>query len=183
MHVNGAGSAEEWSAASPVGTMRYAFTGKLEQLREARQVVEKLFAGTGHEDDAGLIVGELATNAVLYTRSGREGGWFGVEISFEFFARIAVVDLGAAGWLIGNPRKDAVDARDPLLEEELSGFQDEELSLGGRGLAIVAELSVVTGACGSDALGHRVWAELDLAGGALTRVARNRSDEAALMAF
>ncbi|GAB3280750.1 hypothetical protein GCM10027589_07800 [Actinocorallia lasiicapitis] len=157
-----------WQAAAPPGALRYVFPGVGATVREARLTVEELFQGTGRADDAGLIVNELAANALLYTRSGRADGWFGVEITFGALARVAVADLGGAGSLIGAPMPSTSARADPPDEPPSlpgSDFSDSHLDgvpLGGRGLAIVADLAVVTGACGSDALGHLVWADLTL---------------------
>ncbi|MFG1958602.1 ATP-binding protein [Nonomuraea sp. NPDC049028] len=153
-------SANAWRAAAPPGVLRYTFAGVPEQVRRARKLVEELFTGTGREDDAGLVVNELANNSVLYTRSGRPGGWFGVELAFGTLVRVGVVDLGGAGWLIGEPTPCS---HEPTLDDDLEGLEDlAGVALSGRGLAIVAELAVTTGACGSDALGHFVWAGLAL---------------------
>ncbi|GAB3652157.1 hypothetical protein GCM10027589_09410 [Actinocorallia lasiicapitis] len=162
MRTTTTGTAKEWLAAAPPGALRYAFPGEPAQVREARKVVETLFTGTGREDDAGLVIDELANNSILYTRSGEPGGWFGVQVSFGMLVRVGVVDLGGAGWLIGEPKPRQDDAR---ADEDLEEWADPDLdglSLGGRGLGIVAYLAVMTGACGSDALGHFVWADLAL---------------------
>jgi hypothetical protein len=58
---------------------RKTFPGTPDQARLARRFTEALFAGTGREEDAGLIIAELVGNAILYTDSGQPGGWFGVE--------------------------------------------------------------------------------------------------------
>ncbi|MEV1241829.1 hypothetical protein [Nonomuraea sp. NPDC049750] len=159
-------SAKEWRASAPPGVFRYTFPGVPEQVRNARKLVEELFTGTGREDDAGLVIDELANNSVLYTRSGQPGGWFGVELAFGTLARVGVADLGGAGWLIGA---SSPCSHQPTLDDDLSdlegpaGLEDlAGVALGGRGLAIVAELAVAIGACGSDALGHLVWADLAL---------------------
>ncbi|ROO87528.1 hypothetical protein EDD29_5136 [Actinocorallia herbida] len=162
MNTASAGSEIGWQSATPPGALRFTFPGVPAQVREARKLVEKLFAGTGREDDAGLIIDELANNSILYTRSGEPGGWFGVELAFGTLVRIGVVDLGGAGWLIGEarPRRDDTRAGD-----DFAGLDDPDLdgiSLGGRGLSIVARLAVTTGACGSDDRGHFVWADLAL---------------------
>ncbi|WP_433516218.1 ATP-binding protein [Nonomuraea sp. CA-143628] len=166
MHTTTSASAKEWRASAPPRVLRYTFPGVPEQVRKARKLVEKLFTGTGREDDAGLVIDELANNSVLYTRSGQPGGWFGVELAFGTLVRVGVADLGGAGWLIGapspcshqpTPDDDLIDLGGPAGLEGLAG-----VALGGRGLAIVAELAVTTGAYGSEALGHFVWADLAL---------------------
>lgn len=157
------GTGEEWRASAPPGVLRYTFPGVPGEVRQARKLVEELFTGTGREDDAGLIVDELANNSILYTRSGNPGGWFGVELAFGATVRIGVVDLGGAGWLIGEPTTARPKHGKPDDPESLEGLGDlDSIALGGRGLAIVAQLAVTTGACGSDELGHAVWADLAL---------------------
>ena len=47
----------------------------------------------------------------------------------------------------------------PTIGQNLDG---DELSLGGRGLSIVAGLSLTVGVHGSPALRHTVWSDLDL---------------------
>ncbi|WP_405086916.1 ATP-binding protein [Microbispora sp. NBC_01389] len=157
------GTDKEWRASAPPGVLRYTFPGVPGQVCQARKLVQELFLGTGREDDAGLVVDELANNSILYTRSGKPGGWFGVELTFGAMVRIGVVDLGGAGWLIGAPAASRPKSDQPDDLETLEGLGElDAVALGGRGLAIVAGLAVTTGACGSDALGHFVWADLAL---------------------
>ena len=167
-----------WLGSAPPGVMRYAFPGRPEYVHQARALVRDLFTGTGCEDDATLIVGELANNAIFYTRSRNDGGWFGVEIAFGTFVRVAVADLGGAGWLIGHttgasdesfrPKHEPQALADRHTDEEefdLAGLDLpglEGLALGGRGLAVISGLAVTTGAHGSPATGHTVWADLEV---------------------
>ncbi|GAB3281410.1 hypothetical protein GCM10027589_08610 [Actinocorallia lasiicapitis] len=161
----------EWLESAPAGPLRFTFPGRLEQVRAARKTVEGLFKGTGREDDAGLIVNELANNSCLYTRSGRPGGWFGVQVIFGGLAYIGVTDLGGAGWLIGGrTRTGSAAAPSETDPEDFDVPGLEDLRIGGRGLAIIAELAVSTGACGSDTLGHHVWATIDLPPHAVRRL-------------
>ncbi|PZG37090.1 ATP-binding protein [Spongiactinospora gelatinilytica] len=126
---------------------RCVFPGESDQVGRARHIVEALFAGTGREDDAGLIVSELATNALVHTRSGKAGGWFGVEVRLPYDgpAYLGVYDLGGSGcpWF---GRHQA----------------DDEPGMGGRGLAIVRELAVDVSRMGNPATGYTVWVYLDL---------------------
>ncbi|SDL63609.1 ATP-binding protein [Nonomuraea jiangxiensis] len=110
-------------------------------------MAEALFDGTGREDDAGLIVSELSTNALLHTRSGLAGGWFGVEVHLPENgpAYLGVCDLGGAGR--------------PLFDRQPA---DGKLTVGGFGLAIVRNLVVKLSQIGSPATGHTVWVHLDL---------------------
>jgi hypothetical protein len=124
---------------------RRTYPGTRDQASNARKFTESLFAGTGREDDAGLIIAELVGNALLYTDSGKPGGWFGIEIALEDLSYLAVTDLGGAGA--------------PAIGQTQTGH---EPPLGGRGLLIVSELSLTVGVHGSPALGHTVWSDLDL---------------------
>jgi anti-sigma regulatory factor (Ser/Thr protein kinase) len=126
---------------------RCVFPGDTDQVRLARRMVEALFAGTGRENDAGLIVSELATNTLLHTRSGHAGGWFGVEVRLPDYgpAYLGVYDLGGSG----IPRFKRQQA-------------EQEPSVGGLGLAIVRELALTLSQIGSPQTGHTVWVFLEV---------------------
>jgi Histidine kinase-like ATPase domain len=127
-------------ASAPVsGQWRRLFPGEARQLGVVRRWVESLLPGCPARDDVACVVTELGANAVMHTASGR-GGWFAVEIAWypPSAVRVAVTDDGAAD----GPR--LVD--DPAAEH-------------GRGLRVVAALSVRTGACG-DQRGRMVWADV-----------------------
>lgn len=125
---------------------RCVFPGETDQVRQARRMVEALFAGTGRDNDAGLIVSELATNTLLHTRSGHAGGWFGVEIRLpdDGPAYLGVYDLGGAGI--------------PQFRRHPGG---PEQRMGGLGLAIVRELAMKLALVGSPQTGHTVWVYLE----------------------
>ncbi|GGK66610.1 hypothetical protein Sme01_10520 [Sphaerisporangium melleum] len=136
---------------------RRAFPGALDQAAEARRFTRFLLGSTAFADDAELVVGELAGNAVRHTRSGTPEGQFTVEITLtspghEPLATsaaaasvlITVYDLGGAG----IPRFGDGDGVDVPCAE------------GGRGLAIVTALAERAGFQGAPATGHRVWAYL-----------------------
>ncbi|WP_220183037.1 ATP-binding protein [Sphaerisporangium album] len=136
---------------------RRAFPGALDQAAEARRLTRFLLGGTPFADDAELVVGELAGNAVRHTRSGSPGGHFTVEIILTSPRReplggpaaaasvlVTVYDLGGAG----VPRFGG------------HGQADVPCAEGGRGLAIVTALAERTGFQGAPATGHRVWAYL-----------------------
>ncbi|GAB3275197.1 hypothetical protein GCM10027589_00150 [Actinocorallia lasiicapitis] len=159
-------SAEEWRAEGGPLTWRMTFPGQRDQVARARHLVELLFAGTGREEDAGLIVTELAANAVCYTRSGQPKGWFGVDVSLGELAYLAVTDLGGAGWLVGGPKPPR-----PAAEPD-----EFDVELGGRGLLIVSELATAIGIHGSPDLGHTIWTDLDLSGHADTGTSARRLD-------
>lgn len=124
---------------------RRAFPGEEPRIAEARDLVRALFAGSPREDDAALITSELCTNAIKHTRSGRPGGWFGLEIVLDDLACISVLDLGGRG-------------RPNLQTKELG----DELIPGGLGITLVGRLSDAIGVHGSPDVGHMVWSELDL---------------------
>jgi hypothetical protein len=85
------------------------------------------------------VATELGSNALEHTASGREGGWFAVEVIWhESMVLVAVADCGGPA----EPR--VVD--DPHGER-------------GRGLLLVRGLSVRTGWTG-DQRGRLVWAQL-----------------------
>ncbi|ROO90595.1 histidine kinase-like protein [Actinocorallia herbida] len=131
----------EWLRARGARVWRATFPGHLDQVRRARAFVRILLAGTGLEDDAALIVTELANNSLQHTRSGADGGWFGVEVVADG-ARVivSVTDQGANSAL-------AWENSGPLAEE-------------GRGLFIVADLAASHGTRTEPGAGHTVWAEL-----------------------
>jgi hypothetical protein len=62
-------------------TWRRTFAGVPGQIREARHFVAFLLADAECREDAGLIVSELATNAVSHTSSGNPHGTFVVGSS------------------------------------------------------------------------------------------------------
>jgi Histidine kinase-like ATPase domain len=103
-----------------------------------------LLPGCPARDDVASVVSELGTNAVTHTASGR-GGWFAVEIAwYPRVVRVAVTDDGAPD----GPQM--ID--DPAAEH-------------GRGLRVVAGLSVRTGVCG-DHRGRMLWADVPWSGAA-----------------
>jgi anti-sigma regulatory factor (Ser/Thr protein kinase) len=114
------------------------FTGTSVSIGQARAVVAGLLPGCPRLNEVLIVISELATNAVLHSASGADGGTFGVRVDVEPGAvAIAVLDQGPA----------LVPARRP----------DGE---GGRGLAVVAELAdayefTITPA------GRTAWCRLD----------------------
>ncbi|WP_067475260.1 ATP-binding protein [Actinomadura hibisca] len=136
-------SAEEWVGASPL-VWRRAYPGRKEQVSVARRFAESLFAAGHCAEAVGFAVSELATNALRYTRSGDDAGWFGVEIVDDDPVYVAVTDLGG----------DKV----PVLWPESIGDQYRE---HGRGLRALSTMAIALGVHGSPALGHTVWVDLD----------------------
>jgi hypothetical protein len=123
---------------------RRVFHGEAGQLPVVRRWVESLLPGCPARDDVTCVVSELGTNAVTHTASGR-GGWFAVEIAwYPRVVRVAVTDDGAPDG--------------PRLVDDLAAEH-------GRGLRVVAGLSVRTGVCG-DPRGRMVWADVSWGGAA-----------------
>ncbi|WP_372503874.1 ATP-binding protein [Actinomadura rupiterrae] len=142
-HSNLSGGANEWLHGGPAGSWRQVYPGRADQVKPARSFVGAFFAEYDREDDAKLIACELVSNALLHSRSGEPGGWFGVEVRQGRLMRIAVQDLGGRD----VPRPGAPVPRTTL-------------AVGGWGLRAVSDLSAGWGVCGSPEVGHLVWADL-----------------------
>jgi anti-sigma regulatory factor (Ser/Thr protein kinase) len=122
----------------PGALWRRAFPGQVRELRELRRWIDSLLPDCRARDDVLTVTTELAANAIRHTASGQDGS-FAVGIArLRGVVRIAVADGGAPS----APR--IVD--DPDAEY-------------GRGLIIVASLSVQFGQCG-DERGRVVWADV-----------------------
>ncbi|MEU6272373.1 ATP-binding protein [Streptomyces populi] len=120
------------------------FPGQAWQVAEARRFVASMLGDEGSDvvDDAVLVVGELAANAVRHTRSGWYRGWFVVVMHFDDDrVRIEVTDQGGDE----EPRVRSVTT---LAEE------------GGRGLMLIAACAKDWGVRDRPAGGRCVWAEL-----------------------
>ncbi|MGH3329504.1 MAG: ATP-binding protein [Streptomycetales bacterium] len=90
--------------------------------------------------EAGLLTGELASNAVLHTRSGVPGRRFGVVVTItRAGVRVEVADAGSESA--------------PAVAEE-----DPEAP-GGRGLLLVDLTAAAWGVAGDEG-GRTVWFEL-----------------------
>ncbi|MCO5999807.1 ATP-binding protein [Actinoallomurus rhizosphaericola] len=74
---------------------RRTFAGIPQQVSAARRFTHSLLADTSAADDAAWVTGELATNAIKYSRSGSEGGVFTVEVlRWRHRVQIQVTDAG-----------------------------------------------------------------------------------------
>lgn len=140
-----AGSSERWLRSCGVMTWRRAYPGRMDQAAPARKFSALLLAETGRGEDAEWIAAEFISNALLHTKSGGQGGWFGVEVVLGKFALIAVRDLGGGG-----------------VPHALPGQAGGGLEEHGRGLLGVSRLVARMGFCGNPADGHTVWAQLTL---------------------
>ncbi len=125
------------AAAAPPVTAQ-VFPGDAGQVREARRFLAGVLGGCPAAADALLCVSELATNAVLHSRSGRSGGRFTVRAAVRAEGvRVAVADEGGP-WGAGLDRDGQ----------------------SGRGLLIVAALASRWGREENEA-GRTVWFEID----------------------
>lgn len=125
------------------------FPGQAWQVAEARHFVAALLEGEDSNvvDDAVLVVGELAANAVRHTRSGWYRGWFLVVVGFtDDFVRVQVVDQGGDD--------------EPMVRSVTSPVEQ-----GGRGLMMVAACAKDWGVKDRPAGGRCVWADLARAAG------------------
>jgi serine/threonine-protein kinase RsbW len=124
------------AAAPPV--IAQVFAGDAGQVRAARRFLAGALDGCPAADDALLCVSELATNAVLHSRSGGPGGRFTVRATRR----------------AGSVRVEVVDDGGPW------GHERDGDGQSGRGLLIVGELASRWGR--EDGAGRRtVWFELD----------------------
>jgi serine/threonine-protein kinase RsbW len=146
-------SERDWVFGGEAPMWKRPYTGSPENVERARDFAYLLFRGTGLEDDVRLIVSELATNAVEHTESGREGGWFGLQLRMGRLAYVAVLDQGGANsFPVVTRYPDSATV--PLAE----------LPESGRGLATVESLAYAFGSHGSLKGGLTVWAELLMSG-------------------
>ena len=124
---------------------RREFRGHADQVAAARRfVVGAIHRGGPARDVSRLLVSEAATNALLHSGSGSEGGTFWVEYRIsDDLLRVEVHDGGGPA----GPRR-----RVHHLE-----------SMTGRGLELFDALSDRWGVDGGPN-GWTVWFELDLAG-------------------
>ncbi|WP_084337173.1 ATP-binding protein [Actinomadura oligospora] len=136
-------SAGEWLWGPDEMRWRRTFAGRPEEAAAAREFAAGMFAGTGCVDVVEFAVAELAANTIRHTRSGEDGGWFGLELVYDDPAYIAVVDNGGHGV--------------PTVLEPV-----DLLATSGRGLYMVSQLVQRMGVEGSPALGHKVWIEVAL---------------------
>ena len=118
------------AAAAPPVTAR-VFAGDAGQVRAARRFLAGLLDGCTGVDDALACVSELATNAVLHSRSGRPGGRFTVCATVRAGSvRVAVADEGGP-W--GHERDgDGQSGRGLLIVGELASRWGREDGPAGR---------------------------------------------------
>ena len=125
------------AAAAPPVTAQ-VFAGDAAQVREARRFLAGVLGGCPATDDALLCVSELATNAVLHSRSRRPGGRFTVRATVQ----------------PGSVRVEVADEGGPW------GHEGDGDGQSGRGLPIVSERASRWGR--EEGAGRRtVWFEMD----------------------
>lgn len=132
-------SAHDGAAVPAARPKRRAFPGRADQIAKARDFTRRVLASCPVLDEATLLVGELATNAVEHTATG-SGGQFDVTIyRDETLTIIAVRDDGS----------DNAPATRPL----------DLLAEDGRGLGLVELIANRWGCCGNER-GRTIWLEL-----------------------
>ena len=128
----------ETSTVPLIGWSR-AFPATAEQAREARQFLAGILDGHPATDDAVLCLSELASNAILHSRSGAPGGHFHVRVERHgSHVRVEVTDQGGP-WAQSQPHDDQ----------------------NGRGLLVVAQLARDFGRSGDEHAGWTVWYEIE----------------------
>lgn len=135
-------SPTEWLCGYGPLIWRRVYPGRLDLVGQARSWVALQLADTDCVDAAVSITAELVSNALLHTRSGQSGGWFGVEVSRGSHVRIAVRDLG--GCMVPRIGRSAPASVDEPAEH-------------GYGLLLVADLGAEMGVDGNPDEGHTVW--------------------------
>jgi serine/threonine-protein kinase RsbW len=75
-----------------------SYPGAPEAVRAARHHVAQALAAVPCIEDVAFAVSEIATNAVLHSRSGQPGGWFTVaaDVVPGVLAAVVVTDQGGA---------------------------------------------------------------------------------------
>ena len=126
----------------------WSCAGNLTAVRSIRARVREFLSRAGHSegalDDAELAVSELATNALLHSRSGQSGGVMTLFIrSEENRLRVAVADQGD---------READGALDEHGREDGDDF--------GRGKFIVENCATRSGDYWTEAT-HVAWFEID----------------------
>jgi anti-sigma regulatory factor (Ser/Thr protein kinase) len=127
--------------AVPSAAPRYSrsYSGRAEQAGAVRRFVADALEGSPALGDAVLCASELATNAIVHSKSGLPGGQFEVRV-FHHPA--------------GHARVEVTDQGGPWIPDP-SGRQNH-----GRGLLIVSRLAAAWGIVGDDHVGRTAWFEL-----------------------
>lgn len=135
------GREEKWRpfggrvAAKRPGMLRWErrFPGTPGQVGAARTFVSQLFADAPIVANAAWITGELATNAIRHSTSGRPDGTFTVALyRWSTFGEIHVIDAGG----LKEPR---LPQRDPVGAALADGADLPESGLGLYGIGALAD--------------------------------------------
>jgi serine/threonine-protein kinase RsbW len=114
--------------ADHVSVAVWVAPGRAEYVAAARRWAQSVAAAWGVAADAGLVVSELVTNALVHTRSGRPGGTVVVAVAGGWESvTVHVHDLGADDGQVPRARQAPADAD------------------GGRGLAVVVAVGAEWG--------------------------------------
>jgi anti-sigma regulatory factor (Ser/Thr protein kinase)/DNA-binding XRE family transcriptional regulator len=125
--------------ATPLIAWSRRFAASPPQIREARRLLATILDGCPAADDALLCLSELATNALLHSRSREPGGCFTVHAQRQGnHLRVEVHDQGG-----------------PWTPPVMTGPGEQN----GRGLAIVSQLAHSWGRSGDEA-GWTMWFEI-----------------------
>jgi serine/threonine-protein kinase RsbW len=132
------------TAAAPVITWSRTFPAVPAQVREARRFLASLLDADPAAGDALVCLSELASNAVVHSRSSQAGGTFTVRVRLAGQRlRVEVCDQGGPWHSPGSPSTDEPN---------------------GRGLLIVSQLATRWGCAGHSRTGWTVWFEMGLYG-------------------
>lgn len=135
--------------ASSIGPHEQVFPADASQVGAARAFLAAILAGCPVAEDAVLCLSELATNAIVHSRSRQPGGSFTVRV--QSGGQRLRVDVGDQGgpW----------ETRDPTGTPTQPSPDDPT----GRGLLIVGQLATRWGCAGHHRTGWTVWFELECA--------------------
>jgi hypothetical protein len=126
------------AAATVLGSL--TIPGRAEHVSQARTFVGAL---SGADDTAALLTSELVTNAVVHTRSGRDGG------------TVTVVVINVPGSLVVEVVDDGTAGDGPQVRGDRFAAQ-------GHGLFLVEQLAADWGFL-KDAAGTTVWFRIEIA--------------------
>jgi serine/threonine-protein kinase RsbW len=127
------------SPGAPQTTWSRAFPATPQQVGEARRFLAAILDGRAAADDAVLCLSELASNAVLHSRSATPGAQFTIRATLKNDQlRVEVSDDGGP-W----------------------HWPDGDDDQHGRGLVIVSHLATAWGRAGTPDTGWTVWFTID----------------------
>jgi serine/threonine-protein kinase RsbW len=103
-----------------------AYLGTIEQVREVCADMTAITDGYPLSDDLVLIASELATNAIVHSRSGRPAGSFTVRVTIypDDYAWVEVVDQG--GEWASDERRHGLTALASIAGEGNWGVDGDE---------------------------------------------------------